>query len=70
MSENSTRGLPADLAVALRDQSIIVPQDAGVFSLIAEWTNAPGVTASAELPDRTREALFTSTESATTPAAC
>jgi hypothetical protein len=42
-----TEGLPQDLARVLRDQSIIVPQDAAVFEMIARWSNAPSDTASA-----------------------
>jgi hypothetical protein len=41
-------GLPKDLAVVLRDQSIVVRQDAAVFELIARWQNAPSNTASAD----------------------
>ena len=37
ISEDVTRGLPADLASVLHDQSVIVPQDAAVFVLIAAW---------------------------------
>lgn len=47
--EDVTRGLPADLASVLRDQSVIVPQDAAVFELIAAWAKAPTPTASAEV---------------------
>ncbi|MDX6516044.1 MAG: hypothetical protein QOH73_1710 [Gaiellaceae bacterium] len=56
MSEDVTRGLPADLASLLRDQSIVVPQDAAVFELVAAWAKAPSATASAEVsfePDMT-----------------
>jgi hypothetical protein len=49
MSEDITRGLPADLASVLRDQSVVVPQDAAVFELIAAWTKAPSMTASADI---------------------
>lgn len=42
-------GLPEDLARVLRDQSIIVPQDAKVWELLASWQNAPSNTASADL---------------------
>ena len=42
-------GLSPDLARVLRDPSIIVPQDAVVFDLIAKWANAPSNTASADL---------------------
>lgn len=49
MREDVTRGLPSDLAAVLRDQSVIVPQDAAVFELIANWANAPTTTASAAL---------------------
>ncbi|MDQ3934432.1 MAG: hypothetical protein M3340_07340 [Actinomycetota bacterium] len=44
-----TRGLPTDLASVLRDQSVIVRQDAAVFELIAAWAKAPSATASADL---------------------
>ncbi len=43
-----TVGLPDELAAILRDQSSVVPQDAGVFALIAKWANAPANTASAD----------------------
>lgn len=43
------RGLPPDLAGVLRDQSILVPQDAAVFELIASWAKAPTNTASAHI---------------------
>ena len=49
MGEDITRGLPADLASVLRDQSVIVPQDAAVFDLIATWAKAPTSTASADV---------------------
>jgi hypothetical protein len=49
MSEDITRGLPADLASVLRDQSVVVSQDAAVFELIAAWTKAPAMTASADI---------------------
>lgn len=77
MSEAAvTRGLPADLASVLRDQSVIVPQDAAVFELIAAWAKAPTPTASAEVtvaPDLGLfEALHRQAEiaSSTTPAGC
>lgn len=44
-----TRGLPADLASVLRDQSIVVPQDAAVFDMVAAWAKAPSATASARI---------------------
>jgi hypothetical protein len=57
-----TRGLPADLASVLRDQSIVVPQDAAVFDMVAAWAKAPSATASAEItvgPDMSLvDALF------------
>lgn len=43
-----TFGLPPDLLAVLRDQSIIVPQDAAVFELIHAWQKAPCLTASAK----------------------
>jgi hypothetical protein len=46
MSEQPEREvLPEDLERILRDQSIIVPQDAAVFELIAQWKDAPTGTA-------------------------
>ena len=70
-----TRGLPADLASVLRDQSVIVPQDAAVFDLIASWAKAPTPTASAELMISPELSLFEelyrqTTPSSTTPAGC
>jgi hypothetical protein len=70
-----TRGLPADLASVLRDQSVIVPQDAAVFDLIAAWAKAPTPTASAEItisPDvgLLEELYRQTTPSSTTPAGC
>jgi hypothetical protein len=41
-------GLPPDLAAILRDQSVVVPQDARVWELIAKWARAPSNTASAD----------------------
>ena len=76
MNEDVTRGLPADLASVLRDQSVIVPQDAAVFELIAAWAKAPTPTASAEIkvePDAGLvEVLYKQTQraSSTTPARC
>ena len=54
-------GLPDDLAKLLRDPSILVPQDAAVFKLIAEWMDAPSDTASALSVDEWREAWVYST---------
>jgi hypothetical protein len=70
-----TRGLPADLASVLRDQSVIVPQDAAVFELVAAWAKAPTPTASAELTVLPDLGLFEdlyrqTTPSSTTPAGC
>lgn len=76
MVEDVTRGLPADLASVLRDQSVIVPQDAAVFEMIAAWTKAPTRTASAELRVSPGlggfEAICRETQraSTTTPAGC
>lgn len=47
--DDVTAGLPDDLVRVLRDPSVIVPQDAAVFELIASWRNAPSNTASVEL---------------------
>jgi hypothetical protein len=49
MGEDVTRRLPADLASVLRDQSIVVPQDAAVFDMVAAWAKAPSTTASADV---------------------
>lgn len=49
MREDLTGGLPAELVSVLRDQSVIVPQDAAVFALITSWAKAPTSTASAGL---------------------
>lgn len=49
-------GLPDDLARVLRDPSIIVPQDAAVFELIAKWADAPSDTVSAWGVDEWRAA--------------
>lgn len=70
-----TRGLPADLASVLRDQSVIVPQDAAVFELVAKWAKAPTPTASAEIAispdlDLFEELYRQTTPSSTTPAGC
>ena len=70
-----TRGLPADLASVLRDHSVLVPQDAAVFELVAAWAKAPTRTAGAEItatPDLGLfEALYRqTTPSPTTPAGC
>jgi len=45
--DDPTEGLPPDLARVLRDQSIIVPQDAGLWEMLARWRDAPSDTASA-----------------------
>lgn len=71
-----TRGLPADLASVLRDQNVIVPQDAAVFELIAFWAKAPSPTASADVTIAADTGLFealyrqTQLSSSTTPAGC
>lgn len=71
-----TRGLPSDLASVLRDQSVIVPQDAAVFELIAAWAKAPALTASAGLRPTPNEGLFEvlrrqgEASSSTTPSRC
>jgi hypothetical protein len=75
MAENPIKGLPTDLAAALRDQSIIVPQDAAVFELIAAWAKAPSPTAGYEPvttpPAAEFEALCrSSTPSSTTGIGC
>jgi hypothetical protein len=68
MAEDVTSGLPADLASVLRDQSVVVPQDAAVFDMIAAWAKAPSATASADIkvePDLTLvEALYRQTNAA------
>ncbi len=76
MSDDTTHSLPADLASVLRDQSVIVPQDAAVFELIAAWAKGPATTASAEItiePDMSLvDMLYRQTQiaSSTTPAGC
>jgi hypothetical protein len=68
MSEgNVTRGLPADLASVLRDQSVIVPQDAAVFELVAAWAKAPTPTASADITVTPDIGLFEDLYRQTTP---
>ena len=56
------QGLPSDLLQALEDHSIVVPQDASVFKLIADWSEAQSETASAptyqELGEQLRSALI------------
>ena len=66
---DATSGLPADLAAVLRDHSVIVPQDAAVFELIASWAKAPTPTASAEIVVSPNLALFEQVYRQTTPAA-
>lgn len=76
MSDEILRSLPADLASVLRDQSVIVPQDAAVFELIASWAKAPSTTASAQITVSPDLSLVDSlyrlphVTSATTPAGC
>ena len=76
MSQHVTRGMQADLVSVLRDQGVIVPQDAAVFDLIAGWAKAPTPTASADIapePDMGMiDALYRQTRSvsSTTPAGC
>ena len=76
MSEELTRGLPVDLVSVLRDQSVIVPQDAAVFELIAAWAKAPAATATAAItiePDITFVGAVhhqAQIASSTTPAGC
>lgn len=70
-----TRSLPVDLASVLRDQSVIVPQDAAVFELVAAWAKAPTPTASAEIRLSADIGLFDelyrqTTPSSMTPAGC
>jgi hypothetical protein len=43
-------GLPDELRVLFRDQSIVIPRDAAVFDMIAAYANAPSATMSAEIP--------------------
>jgi hypothetical protein len=72
----ATMGLPVDLASVLRDQSVVVPQDAAVFELIAAWAKAPTPTASAAFrisPDRgLLDAVLRQSQmaSSTPPAGC
>lgn len=74
MSRDVSHGLPAELADALHDHSVVVPQDASVFALIAKWTDAPATTAGSDLSSSIEVGLSvepaTSTEASTTPAAC
>ena len=58
MTDNSMSGLPAELASVLRDQSVIVPQDAAVFDMIASWANAPTSTASAGVSEASGVEFF------------
>jgi hypothetical protein len=64
-----------DAASVLRNQSILVPQDAAVFELVAAWAKAPTETAGTEItvtPDiGLFEALYRqTTPSSTTPTGC
>lgn len=74
--QHPTSGLPADLAAVLRDQSVIVPQDAAVFELIAAWRKAPAATASAAITGAPETGLVdaltrqSKVASSTTPAGC
>jgi hypothetical protein len=74
--ERVTRDLPADLATVLRDQSVIVPQDAAVFELIAAWRKAPAAAASAAIMTASSTGLVdalnrqSQVASSTTPAGC
>jgi hypothetical protein len=76
MSDERTHGLPPDLAAVLRDQSVIVPQDAAVFEVIGKWAKAKSPTASANLVVETNSDLMETLRyqsqagSSTTPAAC
>ena len=74
MSEQVTDDLPADLADLLRDQSVVVPQDAAVFDAVAAWVNAPPAAASAELAtiaeSDTFDLIYSSVEQTTTPVVC
>lgn len=76
MNEDITHGLPADLASVLRDQSVVVSQDAAVFELIAAWNKAPSITASADISSgpamELADALYQQSRmaSSTTPAGC
>lgn len=47
MSDDPTHGLPEDLAAALANPSLDVPQDAAVFNLVHSWMAAPATTMSA-----------------------
>ena len=47
----SRDGLPPDLIGVLRDQSIVVPQDAAVFDLIGRWAKAPSNTGSSDIEE-------------------
>jgi hypothetical protein len=75
MNEHVTSGLPMSLVSVLRDQSVIVRQDAAVFELIAAWSQAPTNTATTEIGDAPYATLMnvlyaqTRIQSSTTPAA-
>lgn len=75
MSEDVTSGLPRDLASVLQDQSVVVPQDAAVFELLASWAKAPAVAASGDVALADTEVLDAVYDEAlvspsTTPAGC
>jgi hypothetical protein len=74
MNDDVTRDLPVELAAALQDHSVFIPQDASVFRLISQWTEAPSATASAGAPLTTEAVLkampVSAVEPATTPTVC
>ena len=76
MSEHQSHDMPPDLVAILRDQSVIVPQDAAVFEVIGRWAKAKAPTASANLVVESNPQLAdslrsqTEARSSTTPAAC
>ena len=76
MSDELIHELPADLRSVLRDPSVIVPQDAAVFELIALWAKAPTTTASASIAPQASASVVSTfygaaeIKSSTTPAGC
>jgi len=75
MSDDITRGLPADLVSVLRNQSIVVSQDTPVFEMLAAWAHAPSMTASADIVSPADPSLIdldpvVPLASSTTPAGC
>ncbi len=76
MSDELIGQLPSGLRSVLRDQSVIVPQDAAVFELISKWAQAPATTASASIAPEPSVGVLarlygaSEIKSSTTPASC